>query len=151
MPDAEAIIAATKGKLDVVMRTTYHPMHDTMAQEFYAEHRGRGYYPGLIGSVTGSKGTMAILFRRSATYETDQPEWEIWRKLMGPSSNPALCPKDTIRGRYGLGMPDNAVHGSDSVEAVARELAIVFPTAWYWVEPKTDDETSTSTSGGDTA
>jgi nucleoside-diphosphate kinase len=154
MHNADAIIATTKGKLDVVVRTTYHCMHDSMAHAFYAEHKGRPYYAGLIGSVTGIEGTEAIFFRRSATYETDKPAWQIWRELMGPSSDPALCPKDTIRGRYGLGKPDNAVHGSDSVEAVAKEMSVVFPTMWYWVEARNAGKTNppaASSNGGNTA
>jgi len=48
------------------------------------------------------------------------------RTTMG-ATNPANAAPGTIRGDLALSMPDNLVHGSDSPEAAARELALWFP------------------------
>jgi nucleoside-diphosphate kinase len=47
------------------------------------------------------------------------------RTLMGPT-DPAAAPPGTIRGDYGLVITTNIVHGSDSAESAARELALFF-------------------------
>jgi nucleoside-diphosphate kinase len=45
---------------------------------------------------------------------------------MGPT-NPITAPPGSIRGDYGLEIEKNLVHGSDSNESAARELALFFP------------------------
>jgi nucleoside-diphosphate kinase len=42
------------------------------------------------------------------------------------ATDPAQAAPGTIRGDLGLSMPDNLVHGSDSLESAARELALWF-------------------------
>ena len=46
-----------------------------------------------------------------------------WRILMGPS-DPKQAGLETIRGMYGIDMPQNTVHGSDSEEAAKREISL---------------------------
>ena len=48
------------------------------------------------------------------------------RKIMG-ATNPQEAEPGTIRGDYGLVVTENLVHGSDSPESAARELALFFP------------------------
>ena len=45
----------------------------------------------------------------------------------GPSPDPAQAPPGTIRGDLGTLVNENLVHGSDSAEAAAREIALFFP------------------------
>jgi nucleoside-diphosphate kinase len=47
------------------------------------------------------------------------------RKMMG-STNPMAAEPGTIRGDYGLEIVANIVHGSDSPESAAREIALYF-------------------------
>ena len=47
------------------------------------------------------------------------------RQTMG-ATNPAQSAPGTIRGDLALAMPDNLVHGSDSPESAAREIALWF-------------------------
>ena len=47
------------------------------------------------------------------------------RQTMG-ATNPAQAGPGTIRGDLALAMPDNLVHGSDSAESAAREIALWF-------------------------
>lgn len=91
------------------------------AERFYAEHKGRPYYEGLIESVTGPDGVVAMLLHGEDAIAT-------WRKLAG-TTDPAKARENgeiTIRALYGVELPDNAVHGSDSPEAVEREQAIIW-------------------------
>ena len=48
------------------------------------------------------------------------------RALMGPT-DPRTAPPGTIRGDFGTIITENLVHGSDSPESAARELALFFP------------------------
>ena len=50
----------------------------------------------------------------------------ILRTLMGPT-DPVKAPSGTIRGDFGLLVTENLVHGSDSPESAAREVALFFP------------------------
>jgi nucleoside-diphosphate kinase len=50
------------------------------------------------------------------------------RATMG-ATNPAQAAPGTIRGDLALAMPDNLVHGSDSPESAAREIALWFSDA----------------------
>ena len=52
--------------------------------------------------------------------------WEVVRSMMG-ATNPVKAAPGTIRGDLGLEMTENLVHGSDSAESAAREIAIFFP------------------------
>ena len=45
------------------------------------------------------------------------------------ATNPADATPGSIRGDLALSMPDNLVHGSDSPESAAREIALWFPDA----------------------
>jgi nucleoside-diphosphate kinase len=46
--------------------------------------------------------------------------------MMGPT-DPVKAPSGTVRGDYGLVVTENLVHGSDSPESAAREIALFFP------------------------
>ncbi len=48
------------------------------------------------------------------------------RKTIG-ATNPADADPGSLRGSYALAMPNNLVHGSDSPESAAREIALWFP------------------------
>ena len=50
----------------------------------------------------------------------------VLRSLMGPT-DPRTAPPGTIRGDFGTIITENLVHGSDSPESAARELALFFP------------------------
>lgn len=87
------------------------------ATEHYAEHVGRPYFEGLLAYVTRSPLVALVLEGEDAI--------ALVRRLNG-KTNPAEAEKGTIRGLYGVGMPDNTVHSSDSPESAARETAVWF-------------------------
>ena len=51
--------------------------------------------------------------------------FELYRKTMG-ATNPAVADEGTIRKTFALSIDKNTVHGSDSPEAAAREIAYFF-------------------------
>ena len=52
--------------------------------------------------------------------------WKVVRALMG-ATNPADAAPGTIRGDLGTDLAENLIHGSDSAESAAREVALFFP------------------------
>ncbi len=89
------------------------------AARHYAEHRDKAFYGELIEFITRSPGLALVV-------EGPPDTWRIVRTLMGPT-DPAVAPPGTIRGDLGTELTENLVHGSDSAEAAAREIAIFFP------------------------
>jgi nucleoside-diphosphate kinase len=103
--------------------TLMRPMPRRAALELYAAHAGLPYHDGLIDSVTGLAGTIAMVLE----HKTDDAV-SAWRALMG-ATDPRKAKEGTIRAKFGgPAMPDNAVHGSDSPQAAAAEEALIF--AW---------------------
>jgi nucleoside-diphosphate kinase len=92
---------------------------ESTASEHYEEHRGKPFYPDLVGFITRSASMVLVV-------EGPDDTWSIVRSLMG-STNPAEAPPGTIRGDLGTLLTENLVHGSDSAESAAREIAIFFP------------------------
>ncbi len=85
----------------------------------YAEHVGKPYYDRLIESVTEPFSAQVFVL-------TGPDVIARWRMKVG-ATDPVKSAPDTIRHRYGLNVPHNAVHGSDSAESALREIAIFFP------------------------
>jgi nucleoside-diphosphate kinase len=90
---------------------------DDLARRHYAEHEGKGFYDGLIQYITSSP-IIALAFEGTNAIEAA-------RQTMG-KTNPLQAAPGTIRGDLGLETGRNLVHGSDSPESAARELALFF-------------------------
>lgn len=89
------------------------------AAEHYEEHQGKPFYDDLVEFITRSPAMIVVV-------EGPEDTWRIVRTLMGPT-NPAEAPPGTMRGDLGTLLTENLVHGSDSAESAAREIAIFFP------------------------
>ncbi len=85
----------------------------------YAEHEGKPFFDDLVLFITRSP-VMAMVV------EGPDDVFRIIRTMMGPT-NPAEAPPGTIRGDLAVIMSENVVHGSDSPESAAREIALFFP------------------------
>ena len=92
---------------------------EKVASVHYEEHQGKGFYVDLVEFITRSPSLVMVV-------EGPDDTWKIVRTLMGPT-NPAEAPPGTIRGDLGVVLTENLVHGSDSAESAAREIAIFFP------------------------
>lgn len=88
------------------------------AEQFYAEHKGKKFFPELINFMTSGPVVMMVLSKENAV--------NAWRELMG-STNPAQAAPETLRKLFGTSMGNNAVHGSDAAESAAREIELMFP------------------------
>ena len=88
-----------------------------LAEQHYAEHRGKPFYPGLVNHITSSPVVLGVLQGPSAI--------AITRAMMGPT-RPADAPAGTIRGDYGVEVGLNIIHGSDGPESAAREVGLFF-------------------------
>jgi nucleoside-diphosphate kinase len=89
------------------------------ADEHYAEHVERDFYPPLRDFVTSGPLVALVL-------EGDEAV-EVVRALNGATDGRKAAP-GTIRGDLALSNRENLVHGSDSEESAAREIKIWFPT-----------------------
>ncbi len=90
-----------------------------LAEQHYAEHQGKPFFPELLEFITRSPSLVAVVEGPADTYATV-------RMLMG-ATDPKQAAPGTIRGDLGVELPDNLVHGSDSPESAAREIALFFP------------------------
>lgn len=88
------------------------------ADRHYAEHVDRDFYPPLRDFVTSGPLLAMVL-------EGDQAV-EVVRLLNGATDGRVALP-GTIRGDLALSNRENLVHGSDSPESAAREIALWFP------------------------
>ncbi len=96
-----------------------------LAEEHYAEHRGKPFFAGLVSFITSSPVVAAVFAGPGAI--------TLVRATIG-STNPANAPLGTIRGDFALDVGRNLVHASDGSESAAREIALWFgqsaPLAW---------------------
>lgn len=90
------------------------------AEGFYAEHKGRPFFPALIDFMTSGPVTVQVLEGESAVLKN--------RELMG-ATNPKNAEPGTIRADFADSIDANAVHGSDATASAAREIAYFFATS----------------------
>lgn len=87
------------------------------AEGFYAEHQGKGFYERLIQFMLSGPIMVQVLEGDNAVQHH--------RDVLG-ATDPTAAQAGTVRADFGSVMPANAAHGSDSVEAAAREIAYFF-------------------------
>jgi len=90
------------------------------AEGFYAEHMGRPFFPDLVEFMTSGPVTVQVLEGENAIAKN--------RELMG-ATNPKEADAGTIRADFAESIDANAVHGSDSPESAAREIAYFFASS----------------------
>jgi len=87
------------------------------AQQFYAVHKERPFFDGLVKFMTEGPVVVLVLEKANAIAE--------WRKLMG-ATNPEKADPGTIRKRFAENIERNASHGSDAPETAAVEIGFFF-------------------------
>jgi nucleoside-diphosphate kinase len=90
------------------------------AEGFYAEHKGRPFFPALIDFMTSGPVTVQVLEGENAVARH--------RELMG-ATNPQNAAAGTIRADFADSIDANAVHGSDATASAAREIAYFFASS----------------------
>ncbi len=89
----------------------------SLAEQHYAVHKGKPFYPGLIEYITSGPVVVMIIAGPNAI--------SISRKLMGKTFGYEAEP-GTIRGDFGASRTYNLVHGSDAPETAAAEIVLYF-------------------------
>jgi len=87
------------------------------AEGFYAIHRERPFFSGLTEFMSSAPCIVMVLEKEGAV--------KAWRDLMG-ATDPAKADQGTLRKEFGASVGENAVHGSDSDENAAIEIAYFF-------------------------
>ena len=87
------------------------------AEKFYEVHKERPFYGELVAFMTSGPIVMQVLEGENAVARN--------REVMG-ATNPANAAPGTIRKEFGEGIERNSVHGSDSAENAAGEIAFCF-------------------------
>jgi nucleoside-diphosphate kinase len=88
-----------------------------LAEQHYAVHKGKPFYDSLLQFLTSGPTVALVLEGREAV--------AVARNLIGATDG-AKAPPGTIRGDYALSVQNNLIHGSDSPENAAAEVALWF-------------------------
>jgi nucleoside-diphosphate kinase len=105
-----------KAGLQVVASRMLH-LSQQQAEGFYAEHKERPFFAALVSFMTSGPVMVQVLEGEGAVLTN--------RNLMG-ATNPADAEAGTIRADFAESIDENAVHGSDSTDSAAREIAYFF-------------------------
>lgn len=109
-----------------------------LSKQHYAEHVEKPFYPDLEQFITAGPVVALVVEGPEAI--------RVMRSMLGSTNGREAAP-GTIRGDFGQSRQMNLVHGSDSPESAAREIAIYFkddelfshePTLGHWLAA--DDE-----------
>ncbi|MBR0643714.1 nucleoside-diphosphate kinase [Plastoroseomonas hellenica] len=92
-------------------------MTRAQAEEFYGVHRARPFFNDLVGFMISGPVVVQVLEGENAVAKN--------RELMG-ATNPANAAEGTIRKLFAESIEANSVHGSDSAENAAIEIAYFF-------------------------
>ncbi|MCS6996435.1 MAG: nucleoside-diphosphate kinase [Casimicrobiaceae bacterium] len=87
------------------------------AESFYAVHRDRPFFKDLVDFMTSGPVVVQVLEGENAIAKN--------RELMG-ATDPKKAAPGTIRADFAQSIDANAVHGSDSPETAAQEIAFFF-------------------------
>ena len=87
------------------------------AEGFYAEHQGKAFFEQLVDYMMSAPIVVSVLEKENAVQD--------YRALIG-STNPENAAEGTIRKDFALNQRENSVHGSDSTESAALEIAYFF-------------------------
>jgi nucleoside-diphosphate kinase len=92
-------------------------MDTDLAERHYAEHLGKPFYEELVGFITSGPLVAMVLEGEQAVAAA--------RQVIG-ATNPLEAAPGSIRGDFAIEVGQNMVHGSDSPESAAREVALFF-------------------------
>lgn len=89
----------------------------SLAENHYAEHKERPFFGELVDFITSGP-VFAMVWEGENVIATA-------RQMMG-ATDPRYADPATIRGDFGVTVGKNIIHGSDSPESAAREIALFF-------------------------
>ena len=92
-------------------------LSNAQAEAFYGVHRERPFFRSLVDFMTSGPVVVQVLEGEGAIAKN--------REVMG-ATNPANAAPGTIRKEFAESIEANSVHGSDSLENAANEIAFFF-------------------------
>src|SRR4051794_10890878 len=101
-------------------------MDRQLAEQHYAEHQGKSFYDELVSFITSGPLVALVLEGQDAVTAA--------RQVIG-ATNPLEATTGSIRGDFAIEVGQNMVHGSDSPESAAREVALFSPALCRWRPP----------------
>ena len=113
-----AILARFERKGLRIVALKLMTMDRSLAEEHYAEHDGKPFFGELVDFITSGPLVAMVLEGHEAVVAA--------RQVIG-ATNPLEAAPGSIRGDFALEVGQNMVHGSDSPESAAREVALFFP------------------------
>ena len=116
---AGSVISRLEGRGLRIVAMKMLQMSREMASNHYSAHVGKGFFEGLVDFITSSPIVAMVLEGPDAV--------EMVRNTMG-ATNPLQAQPGTIRGDLAVDIGQNLVHGSDSPESAAKEIALFFST-----------------------
>ncbi len=102
--------------LRIIAQRRIH-LSTAQAETFYGAHKERGFFRDLVSFMTSGPVVVQVLEGEDAIAQN--------RKIMG-ATNPANADEGTIRKQFAESIEANSVHGSDSPDAAANEIAYFF-------------------------
>ena len=112
------IIARFEAKGFEIVALNQRTLDKEMADQHYAEHVEKGWYPELREFITSGPLVSLVLSGDKAI--------EVVRLMVGATDARAAAP-GTVRGDLALSNQANLIHASDSAESAVREIALFFP------------------------
>ncbi|MGZ4756726.1 MAG: nucleoside-diphosphate kinase [Acidimicrobiia bacterium] len=111
------IIRRLEAKNLTIVALEMRTLEVDVARVHYGEHAGKPFFDDLVEFITRSPLVAMVV---------EGPEaHSVVRTLMG-ITNPRDAAPGTIRGDLAIELTENLVHGSDSPESAAREIALFF-------------------------
>jgi nucleoside-diphosphate kinase len=95
-------------------------LSDAQARGFYAVHKERPFFEGLVKFMTEGPIIVMALEREDAILKL--------REVMG-ATNPEKAAEGTIRKKFAANIERNCIHGSDAPETAETELKFFFSSA----------------------
>lgn len=108
----------TKGFL--IERLQLLTMSKAQAEDFYSVHKSKPFFPELVNFISSGPVVGVVISGRDAIATV--------RRMVGATKSWEAA-AGTIRGDFGLGLTDNTIHASDSVESFEKEQAAFFRRA----------------------
>jgi nucleoside-diphosphate kinase len=112
------ILARFEAKGFSIVAMNMRTLDKQTADQHYAEHVEKGWYPELREFITSGPLVSLILAGDQAI--------EVVRLMVGATDGRKAAP-GTVRGDFSLSNQENLIHASDSAESAAREIALFFP------------------------
>jgi len=88
-----------------------------MAEEFYSAHKEKPFFGELVSFITSERVVVSVIEGDNVVAMT--------RTIIG-ATKPSEAAPGTIRGDFGVGITNNSIHASDSMESFEKEVKVVF-------------------------